>query len=248
MVTGGHCSSNSRRSRAREVARSGANERGRRGDSIPYLTYRGDASWWSNFVEEVGGGCLFILFLGDSTVFVREVCRGWHRRRVWLTGNGKARTGQGGAAALQVVPGGGGSARHLPGRRLFCSCTTKGRTGAGGVRGKSGQARRARGGGRRATLLVAARQQEMRFRARAVQGRAEQGHAGRRLCRGARKDGAQWQGLAGRLGLAIRGGRRGCSVGQRGCSERLNRLGDIVLGSSSDEDKDTAAHRARTRS
>jgi hypothetical protein len=56
------------------------------------------------------------------------------------------------------------------------------------------------------------------------------------------------QGREGRLGLAIRGGRRGCSVGQRGCSERLNRLGDIVLGSSSDEDKDTAAHRARTRS
>jgi hypothetical protein len=31
---------------------SGANERGRRGDSIPYLTYCGDASWRSNFVEE----------------------------------------------------------------------------------------------------------------------------------------------------------------------------------------------------
>jgi hypothetical protein len=56
MVTGRYCSSNSHRSRAQEVARSGANERGRRGDSIPYLTYRGDASWLSNFDQE-GDGC-----------------------------------------------------------------------------------------------------------------------------------------------------------------------------------------------
>jgi hypothetical protein len=56
MVAGGCCLSNPRRSRAREIARSGANERGRRGDSIPYITYRGDASWWSNFTTEEGSG------------------------------------------------------------------------------------------------------------------------------------------------------------------------------------------------
>jgi hypothetical protein len=41
---GGYCSSDSRRFRAREVTGSGAKERGRRGDSVPYLTYPGDAS------------------------------------------------------------------------------------------------------------------------------------------------------------------------------------------------------------
>jgi hypothetical protein len=62
MVVGGYNSSNSHRSRAREVARSGANERGRRGDSIPYLTYRGDASWRSNFTrEEVPTGPLQVV-------------------------------------------------------------------------------------------------------------------------------------------------------------------------------------------
>jgi hypothetical protein len=44
MVPDGCNFSNSRRFRAWESARSGANERGRREDSIPYLTYHGDAS------------------------------------------------------------------------------------------------------------------------------------------------------------------------------------------------------------
>jgi hypothetical protein len=57
---GGYFSSNCHRSRAREVARSGANERGRRGDSIPYLTYRGDAPWRSNFMEEDAAAVPFI--------------------------------------------------------------------------------------------------------------------------------------------------------------------------------------------
>jgi hypothetical protein len=60
---GRYCSLNSRHSRAREVARSGANERERRGDSIPYLTYRGDASWRSNFAEEVATAGLFCSWL-----------------------------------------------------------------------------------------------------------------------------------------------------------------------------------------
>jgi hypothetical protein len=57
MVAGGHSFANSHRSRAWEIMRSGANERGRGGDSIPYLTYHGDASWWPNFAgeESVGG-------------------------------------------------------------------------------------------------------------------------------------------------------------------------------------------------
>jgi hypothetical protein len=33
-----------------------ANESRRRGDSIPYLTYRGGASWWLNFAGKEGGG------------------------------------------------------------------------------------------------------------------------------------------------------------------------------------------------
>jgi hypothetical protein len=60
MVTDGDCSSNSGRSSAREVAGSDANERGRRGDSNPYLTYRGDASWRSNFAGEVAPAGLFL--------------------------------------------------------------------------------------------------------------------------------------------------------------------------------------------
>jgi hypothetical protein len=59
----GYCSSNSHRSRARKVARSGANERGPRGDSIPYLTYSGGASWRSNFAEEVATAGLFCSWL-----------------------------------------------------------------------------------------------------------------------------------------------------------------------------------------
>jgi hypothetical protein len=60
IVAGGHNFSNSRLSRAREVGRSGANERGRRGDSIPYLTYQGDASWRSNFAGEEAPAGLFM--------------------------------------------------------------------------------------------------------------------------------------------------------------------------------------------
>jgi hypothetical protein len=56
MVAGGYCWPISQCSRAHEITRSGANERGQRGDSIPYLTYRGDASWWPNFAGEDGGG------------------------------------------------------------------------------------------------------------------------------------------------------------------------------------------------
>jgi hypothetical protein len=59
MVAGSYNSSNSRHSRPWEVARSGPNERGQCGDSIPYLTYRGDASWWLNFIgEEAAAGLL----------------------------------------------------------------------------------------------------------------------------------------------------------------------------------------------
>jgi hypothetical protein len=40
--------------------RSGANERGRRGDLILYPTYSGDPSWWSNFAREVAVVALFM--------------------------------------------------------------------------------------------------------------------------------------------------------------------------------------------
>jgi hypothetical protein len=83
MVTGGHCSPNFRQFRAWEVARSGANERGRWGDSIPYLTYHGDASWWSNFVkEEVTAGLLqavsllFVVAVLQGTKAVQEEVQG----------------------------------------------------------------------------------------------------------------------------------------------------------------------------
>jgi hypothetical protein len=59
METSGYCSSNCRRFRAREVAGSGGKERGRRGDSVPYLTYHGDVSWWSNFAGEAAPAGLF---------------------------------------------------------------------------------------------------------------------------------------------------------------------------------------------
>jgi hypothetical protein len=52
MVAGGYCFANSRHSRSREIARSGAKERGRRGDSISYLTCSRDASWWLDFDGE----------------------------------------------------------------------------------------------------------------------------------------------------------------------------------------------------
>jgi hypothetical protein len=66
MVAGAHCWPNSQHSRAREIGRSGAKERGRQGDSIPYLTYRADASWWLNFIGEVAVAVLSILFLGNG--------------------------------------------------------------------------------------------------------------------------------------------------------------------------------------
>jgi hypothetical protein len=72
MVAGGYNFSNSCRSRAREVARSGANERGRRGDSIPYITYRRNASWWSNLAgEEAAAG----LFMAAALISVVAACR-----------------------------------------------------------------------------------------------------------------------------------------------------------------------------
>jgi hypothetical protein len=58
MVAGGYCFSNSRQSRAREIARSRAKERGQGRDSIPYLTYRRGASWWPDFAGEEGGSAL----------------------------------------------------------------------------------------------------------------------------------------------------------------------------------------------
>jgi hypothetical protein len=73
MVAGGYYFSNSRRSRAWEVARSKANERGRRGDSIPYLTYRVDASWWSN---SAGEEAAVALFRAVPLLFVAAACRG----------------------------------------------------------------------------------------------------------------------------------------------------------------------------
>jgi hypothetical protein len=44
----------------------------------------------------------------------------------------------------------------------------------------------------------------------------------------------------------MRGGDAAGAIGKERCRGRLNRLGDIVLGSNSDEDKDTAVHRDRT--
>jgi hypothetical protein len=38
------------------------------GTQIPYLTYRGDASWRSSFMGEKGAGSLFIQFLGSGGV------------------------------------------------------------------------------------------------------------------------------------------------------------------------------------
>jgi hypothetical protein len=67
MVAGGYSFANSHHSRARKIMRSGANERGRRGDLIPYLTYRGGASWWPDFAGEEGGDGLLVLFLGGGT-------------------------------------------------------------------------------------------------------------------------------------------------------------------------------------
>jgi hypothetical protein len=71
-------------------SRGAGQERGRRGDSIQYLTYRGDASWWPDFAGEEGGGALLrvvaLLFLG-----VRG-CIGQCRRR---RARGKARHGAG---------------------------------------------------------------------------------------------------------------------------------------------------------
>jgi hypothetical protein len=74
MVTSGYCSSNSRRFRAREVAGSRGNERGRREDSIPYLTtgmHRRDRISRRKSRRQV---CSSIL--GDS---VRAAYRGWER-------------------------------------------------------------------------------------------------------------------------------------------------------------------------
>jgi hypothetical protein len=46
---------------------SGENERGRRGDSIPYLTYCGDAPWRSNFTEEDAAAVLFCSCAGSCS-------------------------------------------------------------------------------------------------------------------------------------------------------------------------------------
>jgi hypothetical protein len=88
MVVGGYCFGNSRQSRAREIARSRANERGRRVDSIPYLTYRGGASCGQILLEKRVPTVLPVLFLGGGVS-----ARGWWR---WL---GTASRGGRGTAA-----------------------------------------------------------------------------------------------------------------------------------------------------
>jgi hypothetical protein len=74
----------------------------------------------------------------------------------------------------------------------------------------------------------------------------EQGHAGRRLCRDAREDGARQQGLGGGEARAGHTMVEVAALGDRRCNGRLNRPRDIVLGSNSNEEKDAAAHRAGT--
>jgi hypothetical protein len=83
----------------------------------------------------------------------------------------------------------------------------------------------------------------------------------RKKARGERNRGTQGGSCAGAHAMMVRSSRdswgearagrmmeEGTAVGHRRCGERLNRLGDIVLGSNSDEDKDEAAHRAGTHS
>jgi hypothetical protein len=71
-----------------------------------------------------GGAC-------RGTGVVQE--RGWRTRGRRGVGAAGTRAGRGGTAVLQVVHGGSGSARHLPGRRL-CGRDTGGcRNGGDGV-------------------------------------------------------------------------------------------------------------------
>jgi hypothetical protein len=119
MVTGVHCSSNSHHSRAREVARSGANERGRREDSIPYLTYRGDASWRSNFAEEVMAAGLFCFWA--AVLFMAA-----------LDGAGACKGGTGGERGSQgrARRGNKGLWRHGGIGRWLCSWRARAGKGA----------------------------------------------------------------------------------------------------------------------
>jgi hypothetical protein len=142
MVAGGNCFPNCRRSRAREIARSGANERARRGDSIPYLTYRGDASWWSNFVEEEAAAGLFMVAAPLFMVVVQWWLCLWRRPAEHLDGAG----GGGGAGQGQDVQGGdsiwwpadsaGGSSVHAQQGPAAAGALGRGRTG--GRRRRSG--------------------------------------------------------------------------------------------------------------
>jgi hypothetical protein len=46
----------------------------------------------------------------------------------------------------------------------------------------------------------------------------------------------------------MQGRKLGPATGNRWCKTRLNRLGDIVLGCNSNEDKDATVHRTGTHS
>jgi hypothetical protein len=73
MVVSGYCFANSHHSRAWEIVRSGAKERGRRGDSIPYLNDCRGASWWPDFAGEEGdGGLLHPVLGGGACVLCKE--------------------------------------------------------------------------------------------------------------------------------------------------------------------------------
>jgi hypothetical protein len=112
MVTGTHCWPNSQRSRAREIARSGAKERGQRGDSIPYLTYHADASWWLSFAGEVAVAVLSVRFLGNGAS-AQVLARGGQQGRsvARLQGQGRAKVHRGQGEGRDCARGGGGAAQ-----------------------------------------------------------------------------------------------------------------------------------------
>jgi hypothetical protein len=91
MVAGAHCWPDSRRSRAREIMRSGVKERGQRGDSISPLNHGEEAPWWrESRREEVAAHCsgaAALLFVG----------RRWLRRG-GMQGGGHGCRGKGAAA------------------------------------------------------------------------------------------------------------------------------------------------------
>jgi hypothetical protein len=147
---------------------SGANERGRRGDSIPYLTYRGNASRRSNFAEEDATAvCSVLCGLCSVPALVAVCCAPGQGGCGCRRGAVLRQEREGAGAALE------GRGRTGAGGVLVCAMGHSGTAAGGAAHDRTGL--QAVQGGARLRAVLAAQGQRRRHLFVDVQEEGEQG-------------------------------------------------------------------------